>query len=187
MNPITVVTKPPTTEVTEGPTEKTGNCTIILQYHTPQSQNNFIQQSSSNPSPNYQRQTTSRPHDNIYQNYDNLLEKVKQLENQVHTLTTRISQLENNPKQYETKFSNIENQKKHYTRSSNKSSSPRISADDSDSFPQTEDDTIMHQDLTALTDNAADDGIIEPDSDYTQNDNISGTLSYGYNIFNFGS
>ncbi|CAG8634742.1 9832_t:CDS:2 [Rhizophagus irregularis] len=29
MNPITVVTKPPTTEVTEGPTEKTGNCTII--------------------------------------------------------------------------------------------------------------------------------------------------------------
>ncbi|GBC24907.2 hypothetical protein GLOIN_2v1481287 [Rhizophagus irregularis DAOM 181602=DAOM 197198] len=216
-----------------------------LQYHTPQSQNNFIQQSSSNPSPNYQRQTTSRPHDNIYQNYDNLLEKVKQLENQVHTLTTRISQLENNPKQYETKFSNIENQvnniatntgqdrpgpkdrltiltdnisklsnaiytkdkpikqskrsspyektsyeqtkKKHYTRSSNKSSSPRISADDSDSFPQTEDDTIMHQDLTALTDNAADDGIIEPDSDYTQNDNISGTLSYGYNIFNFGS
>ncbi|UZO18107.1 uncharacterized protein OCT59_009428 [Rhizophagus irregularis] len=85
------------------------------------------------------------------------------------------------------KTSYEQTKKKHYTRSSNKSSSPRISADDSDSFPQTEDDTIMHQDLTALTDNAADDGIIEPDSDYTQNDNISGTLSYGYNIFNFGS
>ncbi|GBC32833.1 uncharacterized protein OCT59_007153 [Rhizophagus irregularis] len=218
------------------------------QYRTLQSQNNHIQHTSYNPSPAYQKQTTSKPHDNNNQNYENLLEKVKQLENQVHTLTNRISQLENKSKHYESKFSTIENQvnnietsvnnintkqdkydeilqkltdnisklgdtinikekhikqskrsspydktsyeqakKKHYTRSSIKSSSSRASADDSDNFPQTEDDTIMHQDLTELTDNAVADGIIEPDSDYTQNEDAGSTSTFSYSIFGLGS
>ncbi|PKB94419.1 hypothetical protein RhiirA5_438822, partial [Rhizophagus irregularis] len=188
------------------------------------------------------------PHDNNNLNYENLLDKIKQLENQVYILTDRITQSENKPKQYETKFSNIENQvnnietnvniintkqdrydeilqkltenisklsdaintkekpikpskrsspyektsyeqakKKHYTRSSTKSSSSRASADDSDNFPQTENDTIMHHELTELTDNAASNGIIEPDSDYTQNEETSGTSSFGYSIFGLGS
>ncbi|PKB97072.1 hypothetical protein RhiirA5_433768, partial [Rhizophagus irregularis] len=165
------------------------------QYRTPQSQNYHIQHTSYNPLLTYQKQTTSRPHDNNNNlNYENLLDKIKQLENQVHTLTDRITQLENKPKQYEMKFSNIENQvnnietnKKHYTRSSTKSSSPRASADDSDNFPQTEDDTVMHHELTELTDNAVGDGIIEPDSDYTQNEETSGTSSFGYSIFSLRS
>uniref|UniRef100_U9T4Q1 Exocyst complex component Sec3 coiled-coil domain-containing protein n=1 Tax=Rhizophagus irregularis (strain DAOM 181602 / DAOM 197198 / MUCL 43194) TaxID=747089 RepID=U9T4Q1_RHIID len=77
--------------------------------------------------------------------------------------------------------------KKHYTRSSIKSSSSRASADDSDNFPQTEDDTIMHQDLTELTDNAVADGIIEPDSDYTQNEDAGSTSTFSYSIFGLGS
>ncbi|EXX74254.1 hypothetical protein RirG_052780 [Rhizophagus irregularis DAOM 197198w] len=114
-----------------------------------------------------------------------LTDNISKLSNAIYTKDKPIKQSKRSSPYEKTSYE--QTKKKHYTRSSNKSSSPRISADDSDSFPQTEDDTIMHQDLTALTDNAADDGIIEPDSDYTQNDNISGTLSYGYNIFNFGS
>ncbi|PKY54423.1 hypothetical protein RhiirA4_426770 [Rhizophagus irregularis] len=215
------------------------------QYRPPQLHKRPNQSTSYNPPTNNLNQIASTSNtNNDNQSYEQLLEKVKKLENQVHTLTTKISQLENNPKQYETKFSHIENQvqnletnmivintkqdkydeilqkltdnisklssaiytkdqlikqtkrsspygktsyeqikKKHYTRSSK---SPRTSAEDSESTPQTEDDAIMHQDITTLTDNALDDGIIEPDSDYTQNDNATST-SYGYNIFSFGA
>ncbi|CAB4395376.1 unnamed protein product [Rhizophagus irregularis] len=85
------------------------------------------------------------------------------------------------------KISYEQAKKKHYIRSSSKTTSPKASADDSDNFPHTEDGAIMQHDLTELTDNAANDGIIKPDSDYTQNEDASGPSSYGYNIFNFGS
>ncbi|CAB5395852.1 unnamed protein product [Rhizophagus irregularis] len=52
------------------------------------------------------------------------------------------------------------------------------SADDSDNFPQTEDDAIM-QHIREFYDNAVDDGIIEPDSDYIQNENAP-LFTYGY-------
>ncbi|CAB4488731.1 unnamed protein product [Rhizophagus irregularis] len=85
------------------------------------------------------------------------------------------------------KTSYEQTKKKHFTRSSSKSSSPKNSADDSDNFPQTEDDAIMQQHLENFTDNAVDDGIIEPDSDYIQNENATNSSSYGYGIFNFAS
>ncbi|CAB5395849.1 unnamed protein product [Rhizophagus irregularis] len=85
------------------------------------------------------------------------------------------------------KTSYEQTKKKHFTRSSSKPSSSKNSADDSDNFPQTEDDAIMQQHLENFTDNAVDDGIIEPDSDYTQNENAPISSPYGYGIFNFAS
>ncbi|CAB4475056.1 unnamed protein product [Rhizophagus irregularis] len=85
------------------------------------------------------------------------------------------------------KTSYEQTKKKHFTRSSSKPSSSKNSADDSDNFPQTEDDAIMQQHLENFTDNAIDDGIIEPDSDYTQNENAPISSPYGYGIFNFAS
>ncbi|CAB4490574.1 unnamed protein product [Rhizophagus irregularis] len=48
------------------------------------------------------------------------------------------------------KTSYEQTKKKHFTRSSSKPSSSKNSADDSDNFPQTEDDAIMQQHLENL-------------------------------------
>ncbi|PKY40243.1 hypothetical protein RhiirA4_453575 [Rhizophagus irregularis] len=121
--------------------------------------------------------------------YDEILQKltdnISKLSETIYTKEKPIKQSKRSSPYDKTSYEQAK--KKHYTRSSIKSTSPRASADDSDNFPQTEDDNIMHQDLTELTDNAANDGIIEPDSDYTQNEDTSGPSSYSYNIFNFGS
>ncbi|PKY58838.1 hypothetical protein RhiirA4_481093 [Rhizophagus irregularis] len=121
--------------------------------------------------------------------YDEILQKltdnISKLSDAVYMKEKPIKQSKRSSPYEKTSYE--QTKKKHFTRSSNKSSSSRTSADDSDNFPQTEDDTLMHQELTALTDNAIDEGIIEPDSDSTQNNNTSNPLSYGYSIFNFGS
>jgi uncharacterized coiled-coil protein SlyX len=62
----------------------------------------------------------------------------------------------------------------------------RTSADDSETCPQTEDDTEMQHELAELSDNATFNSIIEPDANYKDNDNTTSS-SYGYNLFNFGS
>ncbi|CAB4399015.1 unnamed protein product [Rhizophagus irregularis] len=101
--------------------------------------------------------------------YDEILQKltdnISKLSDAIYTKDKPIKQTKRSSLYDKTSYK--QTKKKHYTRSSIKSTSPRASADDSDNFPQTEDDAIMQQDLTELTDNAANDGIIEPDSDYT--------------------
>ncbi|PKB93043.1 hypothetical protein RhiirA5_442518, partial [Rhizophagus irregularis] len=80
------------------------------QYRAPPLQGNVNRQSLHNSFAQNQNQNTSRLQNNPHQNYENLHEKIKQLENQVQTLNTKITQLENNPAQYEKKFSTIETQ-----------------------------------------------------------------------------
>ncbi|PKB96151.1 hypothetical protein RhiirA5_385533 [Rhizophagus irregularis] len=118
--------------------------------------------------------------------YDEIIQKltknISKLSDSVHNKEKSIKQSKCSSPYEKTSYE--QSKKKHYTRSSK---SPCTSANKSDSFAQTEDDTIMQQELESLMDNAVHDSVIEPDSDYTPNDNITSSTSYGYNIFNFRS